>query len=210
MASLISINVGTAQHIAGYKPLTGIIKTPVESAEIGRLGIDSDAICDRRHHGGPDQAIYVYFADDYQFWATELGRSIVPGTFGDNLTIAQVRGAEVAVGDRFAIGQVLLEVTSHRTPCMTFAAHMGDRGFVKRFHQAGRPGAYCRVLQTGTVEVGQDVDYERYNGARLTVAELMALDGQRQLDPDFMRRALTAPIHYKMRADYEDKLASLF
>lgn len=210
MPSLLSVNVGTAQHIEGYRPLTGIIKLPVETADIGRLGIASDAICDRKHHGGADQAIYVYFADDYQFWATELNRRLEPGTFGDNLTISGVEGHSVAVGDRFAIGAVLLEVTSHRTPCMTFAARMGDKGFVKRFHRAGRPGAYCRVLETGTVQPGQDVDYQRYAGERITVAELMALDGQRQLDPDFMRRALTAPVHYKMRADYEDKLASLF
>ncbi|MET3927997.1 MOSC domain-containing protein [Devosia sp. 2618] len=210
MARLVSINVGAAQHIDGYKPLTGIIKTPVQSAEIGKLGIAGDAICDRKHHGGPDQAVYIYFADDYRFWATELGMRIEPGLFGDNLTIDGVEGRLVAVGDRFAIGPVLLEVTSHRTPCMTFAARMGDRGFVKRFHRAGRPGAYCRVLEPGKVERVTTVTYQPYEGDRVTVAELMALDGQRQLDPDFMRKALNVPIHYKMRDDYQNKLASLF
>ncbi|WEK04460.1 MAG: MOSC domain-containing protein [Candidatus Devosia phytovorans] len=210
MANLLSVNRGTAQHIEGYKPLTGIVKRPQPSAEIDAQGIKDDAICDRKHHGGVDQAIYIYFADDYQFWADELGRRIEPGTFGDNLTISGVEGGRVAVGDRFTIGPVVMEVTSHRTPCMTFAAQMGDRGFVKRFHRAGRPGAYCRVIIPGTVETGMDVTVTPYQGARITVAELMALDGKRQLDPDFMRRALTAPVHYKMRADYEDKLASLF
>jgi len=210
MATLLSINRGTAQHIEGYRPLTGIVKLPQPSAEIGKLGLADDAICDRKHHGGVDQAIYIYFADDYQFWADELDRRIEPGTFGDNLTISGIEGRNVAVGDRFSIGPVVLEVTSHRTPCMTFAAHMGDRTFVKRFHRAGRPGAYCRVITPGTVETGMDVTLTPYDGERLTVAALMALDGKRQLEPDFMRRALTAPIHYKMRADYEDKLASLF
>lgn len=210
MASLISVNHGTAQHIAGYEPLTGIIKVPVASAQIDRLGLAGDAVCDRKHHGGVDQAIYIYFADDYQFWADQLGKRIEPGWFGDNLTIAGVEGRTVAVGDRFAIGPVLLEVTSHRTPCMTFAAHMGDRFFVKRFHRAGRPGAYCRVIEPGVVEAGQAVTYQPYAGERITVAELMTLDGKREIDPVFMRRALTAPVHYKMRADYQDKLASLF
>lgn len=209
MAKLISVNRGDAQHIEGYKALTGIIKQPQPSAEIERLGLVGDAICDRRHHGGVDQAIYLYFADDYQFWADELGTTIEPGRFGENLTIEGVEGRNVAVGDRFTIGEVVLEVTSHRTPCMTFAARMGDRFFVKRFHRAGRPGAYCRVLQPGTVEGGMDVVVAPYGGDRITVSELLALDGKR-LEPDFMRRALTAPVHYKMRADYEDKLASLF
>lgn len=210
MARLLSVNVGTAQHIAGYKPLTGIIKAPVTTATIDRQGLAGDAICDRKHHGGVDQAIYVYFADDYQWWANELERRIEPGTFGDNLTIDGVAGREAAVGDRYAIGPVLLEVTSHRTPCMTFAARMGDPGWVRRFHRAGRPGAYCRVLEAGQVEAGMEVTVTPYAGERVTVSELMALDGARELDPAFMRRALTAPVHYKMRADYEDRLARLF
>jgi MOSC domain-containing protein YiiM len=210
MPSLVSVNVGTAQHIPGYSPLTGIVKSPVHSAEIDRLGMASDAICDRKHHGGADQAIYVYFADDYQFWADELGRRIEPGTFGENLTISGIEGRAIAIGDRLTIGPVLLEVTWHRTPCMTFAARMGDPRWVKRFHRANRPGAYCRVLAPGAVEAGMDVAYTPYAGERVTVGELMALDGVRELDPAFMRRALTTPIRDKTRFDYESSLASLF
>lgn len=210
MPSLLSVNIGTAQHIAGYKPLTGIVKQPVASVTLERLGVIDDAICDRKHHGGADQAVYLYFADDYQFWADQLGRRIEPGTFGENLTIAGVTGANVAIGDRFAIGPTVLEVTWHRTPCMTFAAHMGDPGWVRRFHRAGRPGAYCRVLEPGTVEAGMPVDYRPYSGERVTVSELMALDGARDLDPAFLRRALTTPIREATRFKYEDKLARLF
>ena len=210
MPSLVSVNVGRAQHIPGYSPLTGIIKEPVASAEIDRLGMAGDAICDRAVHGGADQAIYVYFADDYQWWANDLGRRIEPGTFGDNLTISGVEGRAVAIGDRFAIGPALLEVTYHRTPCMTFAARMGDPRWVKRFHRANRPGAYCRVLTPGTVEAGTDVAYAPYAGERVTVSELMALDGVRDIDPAFMRRALTTPIRDKTRFKYETRLADLF
>lgn len=210
MASLMSVNQGAAQHIHGYKPLTGIIKVPVPSAEIERLGLVGDAVCDRKHHGGVDQAIYVYFADDYQFWADQLGNRIEPGWFGDNLTISGVEGRNVAIGDRFTIGQVLLEVTYHRTPCMTFAALMGDPMWVKKFHRAGRPGAYCRVLTPGTVEPGVAVAVTPFAGERVTVSELMALDGTREIDPAFMRRALTTPIREKTRFKFKDNLARLF
>jgi MOSC domain-containing protein YiiM len=210
VASLVSVNSGAAQHIAGYKPLTGIVKAPVTSAQIDRLGLAGDAICDTKHHGGADQAIYVYFADDYLWWANELNRTIIPGTFGENLTLSGIEGRAVAIGDCFAIGPVLLEVTYHRIPCMTFAARMGDPMWVKKFHRANRPGAYCRVLSAGTVEAGMAVDYQPYAGERVTVSDLMALDGVRDIDPAFMRRALTTPIREKTRFKYEDKLASLF
>jgi MOSC domain-containing protein YiiM len=210
MASLLSINIGKAQHIAGYKPLTGIVKAPVADAEIGRLGMGGDAICDREHHGGADQAVYLYFQSDYDWWRDTLGHAIAPGTFGENLTIAGLDGTTVAIGDRFAIGPALLEVTYHRTPCMTFAARMGDPGWVRRFHRAGRPGAYCRVLAEGRVEPGMPIDYQPYAGERITVSALMALDGRRDLDPAFMRRALTTPIREKTRFKYETRLADLF
>lgn len=211
MAILHSVNRGKPEPIAAKSSLTGIFKRPVAGpVEIDAQGLKDDAVIDRRHHGGVDQAVYAYFADDYDWWTGELGEAIAPGTFGENLTISGVEGRLVAIGDRFAIGPVVLEVTCHRTPCTVFAARMGDPRWVKRFHRAGRPGAYCRVIVPGTVEAGTPVTYQPYDGERITVSTLMALDGTRELDPGFMRRALTAPVHYKMRADYENRLARLF
>ncbi|WP_375452418.1 MOSC domain-containing protein [uncultured Devosia sp.] len=210
MASLLSVNIGEARHIAGLKSLTGIVKAPVPTARIDRLGLAGDAICDRKHHGGAEQAVYLYFQSDYDWWADELGHAIAPGTFGENLTIDGVDGTTVAIGDRFSLGPVLLEVTWHRTPCMTFAARMGDPGWVRRFHRAGRPGAYCRVLAGGAVQTGMPLDYHPFGGERITVRELMALDGARKIDPAFLRRALATPIREQTRFNYETRLADLF
>ena len=211
MAILASVNIGQPQPIPGKSGQTGIYKTPVDGdVAVTREGLAGDAVLDRRHHGGRDQAVYLYFSDDYAWWSKELGRDIAPGTFGENLTIGGVAGRKVAVGDRFTIDKLVLEVTSHRTPCNVFALRMGDPKFIRRFHQAGRPGAYCRVITEGTVHAGQPVRHTPFAGERTTVAELMALDGVREPDPAILRRALTAPVHYKMRADFEDKLARLF
>ena len=38
-------------------------------------------------------------------------------------------------------------------------------------------------------------------------AELVDIEGKREIDPGFMRRALEAPLHTKMRADFEARLA---
>lgn len=211
MAELLSVNRGKPEPIPAKSALTGIFKRPLAGpVEIDAQGLRDDAILDRRHHGGVDQAVYIYFADDYRFWSHELNQALEPGTFGENLTIDGVEGASVAVGDRFTIGPVVLEVTSHRTPCSVFAARMGDPKWVKRFHRAGRPGAYCRVLSPGAVSAGMSVAVTPYAGERFTVATLMSFDGQREIAPDILRRALTAPVHYKMRADYENRLARLF
>ena len=211
MAILLSINIGQPQPIPGKSAKTGIYKLPAEGdVGVSPDGLEGDAILDRRHHGGKDQAVYLYFKDDYDWWSGELGTQLAPGTFGENLTMGGVEGRSVAIGDRFIIDDVVLEVTSHRTPCMVLAARMGDPRFVKRFHQAGRPGAYCRVIKPGACHAGEPVRLEPFAGDRITVADLMALDGQREIDPDFMQRALTTPLHYKTREDYQDRLARLF
>lgn len=211
MATLLAVCVGKAEHIAGYSPLTGINKRPVSGpVAIGPQGIGEDAILDTKHHGGRDQAIYVYFQEDYDFWADELGQAPPPGLFGENLVIAGTGSAKTAIGDRFAIGTCLLEVTYHRTPCMTFAAKMGDRRWPKRFHRANRPGAYCRVLAPGAVEAGMAVAITPYQGERISVSELMAFDGVADIPLDFLRRAVTTPIREKTRFKYETRLADLF
>lgn len=210
MAKLLAVCVGKAEHIAGYSPLTGINKRATAGlVAIGPQGIADDAILDRQHHGGLDQAIYVYFQGDYDWWAQE-GVESEPGLFGENLVIEGPISANTAIGDRYTIGDCVLEVTYHRTPCMTFAAKMGDKLWVKRFHRANRPGAYCRVLVPGTVEAGAEVIVGPYAGERITVSQLMEFDGAKDIPLDFLRRALTTPIREKTRFKYETRLADLF
>lgn len=211
MARLVSVNIGRPRPIPGQKALTGIYKVPVAGpVAIDRLGLAGDAILDRQHHGGADQAVYLYFEDDYDWWAKELGQKPAPGLFGENLTIAGVTSEETAIGDRFILGQVILEVTWHRTPCMTFAARMGAPGWVRRFHRANRPGAYCRVIEPGPVEAGMAVDVVPYAGERITVSQLIAFDGVKDIPHNFLRRAVTTPLREKSRFKYETRLASLF
>lgn len=212
MAILQSVNIGQPRPVPAKSTMTGIYKEPIPDAvEVGvtRQGLEGDAIINRKHHGGVDQAVYVYFADDYDYWAKALEREIAPGTFGENLTIGGVEGRSVCVGDRFEIDEVVLEVTSHRTPCSVFAARMGNPAWVKQFFKAGRPGAYCRVIEPGTVRTGEPVLHIPFDGDRITVSRLLALEGEREIEPELMQRVLKTPVHYKMRADYEQRLAKL-
>ncbi|UYN98493.1 MAG: MOSC domain-containing protein [Devosia sp.] len=210
MARLVSVNVGVPTNIPGTGTLTGIYKQPVSGpVKIETGGLAHDVIADRHHHGGADQAVYIYFLADYAYWAGE-GIEPEPGLFGENLTIDGPDSKTCCVGDRLAMGEVILEVTYHRTPCMTFAAKMGDPRWLKRFHKARRSGAYCRVIRPGTVEAGMDISITPYAGERISVAELMGFDGVADIPRDFMTRALTTPIRAKTRFKYENRLAALF
>lgn len=209
---LISVNIGFAQPLQnGTKTeITGIFKTPAAGPiQVTPLGLVEDDVVDKENHGGPDQAVYVYTAPDYDWWSAELETEIAPGTFGDNLTISELESARLSVGDVLRVGQVILQVTAPRIPCATLAARMGDTGFVKRFRQAGRPGLYCRVLHPGTVQAGDHVTLEPYHGETVTIREMFEEYYQPSRDAAVLHHYLNAPIAIRARQDKEEQLKKL-
>jgi MOSC domain-containing protein YiiM len=209
---LAHVNIGEARPLQA-KPIwnSGIFKEPVAApVAIGALGLAGDAICDVESHGGPDQAVYVYGVPDYEWWSRELGIALAPGTFGENLTITDLESAQLAIGDRLHIGdEVVLEITAPRIPCVTLAVRMNDPKFVVRFRQAQRPGVYCRVITSGTVEAGESVRLEAYRGERLLAVEVFNDFFENRTDAATLRRHLAAPIAIRDRQHKEHLLREL-
>ncbi|KAA0699056.1 MOSC domain-containing protein [Neorhizobium sp. P12A] len=205
LMKILAVCTGNAEKLLGKSYKTGIYKHPVHGAVlVDAEGLLGDAICNRKHHGGVDQAVYVEGSITLDWWVTELGRSIEPGTFGENIVIEGLDNRLVSVGDRFIAGDLVLEVTSARIPCATFAAKIGDPGFVKRYTEAGRPGIYCRVLSVAYVSSGTPVEYIPYAGEKVTMPELMETFGRRLTEED-RARYLAAPLHHKLRAMLESQ-----
>src|SRR5262245_59344294 len=88
--TIVAVNVGGIVEVPyrGGSVPTGIFKGPVEDrVAVGPTGIEGDVQADLSVHGGPDRAVYVYSADDYAWWADELGHPVAHGEFGENLTV---------------------------------------------------------------------------------------------------------------------------
>jgi MOSC domain-containing protein YiiM len=204
----VNVAVPAETDLNGTVLTTAIDKRPAAGpVAVGPDGLEGDAVASRRHHGGPDQAVYAYGTDDYAWWSTELGRDLAPATFGENLTIEGLRSGELAIGDRLEIGAaVVLEVTAPRIPCDTLAARMGERGFQRRFAAARRPGVYLRVLEPGAVATGDAVRLVRDAASPLTVLELQDLFYARGVDPGVLARALQARVAIRARRDLERRL----
>lgn len=209
---LLSVNVGRPRVIGAAEKAreTGIYKRPVRGVvAIGVDGVSGDAVCDTRHHGGRDQAVYVYGEPDYEWWSRRLGQRVSFGAFGENLTISELESSGAGIGDRFLIGSVLLEVTAPRIPCKTLARKMGMPSFVTQFREAERPGLYCRVVRAGDVQIGDPVSYEPRSGDVVTVIELFRSFYEPQLNEAVLRRHLAAPIAIRDRIEKEKQLARL-
>lgn len=209
---VLSINIGESRKINTTKhrqQTTGIFKTPVSGpVTVGELGLMGDFIANQKHHGGPDQAVYIYGQADYDFWAETYNVITSPGLFGENLTISELESGKFNVGDYLTLGEVCLQVTSPRIPCDKFAARIGDAQFIKNFRDAERPGLYCRVLQTGQIRAGDPVSVDRYTGETVSIVEMYrnhyALDNSESA----LRRFLAAPIDVRSRVELEARLGA--
>lgn len=194
---LLSVNVSqpqTIEHNGGTKT-TGICKQPVAGpVEVGELGLAGDTQVDRRYHGGVDKAVYAYSQADYDWWTSQLPEhELLPGTFGENLTLEGLTGDLVQIGDRFRIGTVLVEVTQPRQPCVTLGMRMGMLKFVKQFHLAQRPGFYLRVLEPGTLAAGDQVVCEHPAENSITVCDVYRLRFDQAASPQALRHAAEIP-----------------
>jgi MOSC domain-containing protein YiiM len=185
---------------------TGIRKLPVVRGRIGLLGLEGDIVADRENHGGRDQAVYLYSREDYSWWEEELGESHPPGLFGENLTLSSFGAGEVRIGDRFRVGEALLEATAPRIPCGVFATHVRRAEWVKRFAAAERAGVYARVLEPGDVAAGDPVERLNGGGEQPPLVELLRVWYEPNPEPARLERLLQAPIAERARAALETRL----
>jgi MOSC domain-containing protein YiiM len=177
MAELVAVSrVDVLLPDAGAIGVTAIDKRPVtEPLRVRPLGLYGDVQADRKHHGGLSKALYAYSDEDAGFWSDELGRDIPPGLFGENLRTSglDVNGAEI--GERWRIGDdLVVEVTCPRTPCATFQRRMRIPQWVKRFSVAVRPGAYLRIVHSGTIAAGDTIEVLSRPGHGVSVASWFA------------------------------------
>jgi MOSC domain-containing protein YiiM len=195
-AQVLSVNTGRPEtgRWTGRVGRTGIRKTPVAGpAVVRRGGLGGDHVCDRKHHGGPDQAVYAFAREDLDAWGERLGSPLPDGHFGENLTTTGLDVNEALIGERWRVGTALLEVATVRIPCRVFAGFMGvtghqEQGWIRRFTAEGRPGPYLRVLEEGVVEAGDPVVVEHRPDHGVTVAVVFrALTTQRSLLPGLVR-----------------------
>jgi MOSC domain-containing protein YiiM len=162
---LVSVQTGTPRTVGtphAEDPLeraftSAIWKSPVTGPVFaGALGLAGDAVANTKVHGGVDQALLMYAVSHYPVWESELGRSMSPGAFGENLTVDGLDEESACIGDVLAIGTVRLEVSQPRQPCATLARRHQIRDMIARGN--GRSGWYLRVLTEGTLEVGQSIE----------------------------------------------------
>jgi MOSC domain-containing protein YiiM len=180
MPRVLAVNVARARSfmVGERKFRSAILKSPIDGRVVlRRLGFDGDQQADRRFHGGPEKALYLYDAGAYDFWRKALrSAELPPGTFGENLTVEGFQHGleqELHAGDVLAIGAAKVQLTSPRQPCWKLETRMGLPGFAKAFLESGRLGSYARVLEEGELGAGDEVRVEDRSASSATLQDLI-------------------------------------
>ena len=210
----INISSGKSLELNGKPVPTGIVKEAVQgSVPITAAGVGTDHIEDLTVHGGDDQAVYCYGVEDYAWWSEQLGREIAPGTFGENLTVAGFDRHEWSVGDHVIIGDgpaaVEMIITAPRVPCFKLGLRMGDPQFVKWFADAARPGAYGRVIKSGSVTVGDTMAVTPTVDATVTLKDITIEWHRSPHSREMLDRILATPVGVVHRRRMEEWRAKL-
>ncbi|WP_346909433.1 MOSC domain-containing protein [uncultured Roseibium sp.] len=196
-ASIVAIYSGAARpEIFGTTPgRTGFRRAAWEGpAQVTETGIVGDELADPRRLGRANHAVYLFNQVHYAFFEQVLNKSLPGACFAENLTYEGPDETEFRIGDRLAVGDVILRITTPRVPCYKLRHFLdAPQGFPAAFSATGKTGFYASVEQTGEVRTGDALCLIGTDPRNATVAELNeALTGF-TLDPALVGRVLASP-----------------
>jgi MOSC domain-containing protein YiiM len=168
-----TVNIGQIRTVQlGTRTITTAIwKSPAPGPlEVSGVNVRGDQQADLSVHGGVDKAVYAYSLEDTAWWERELGRSLGPGAFGENLSLRDADVNAARIGERWAIGSTILEVRQPRLPCFKLGLRHSDPLLPRKFARAGRPGAYLAIIQPGVIAPGDRVEVLERPNHEVTVA----------------------------------------
>lgn len=144
----------------------GIPKRAIPEARLTRLGLEGDACAHPNIHGGPLQAVLLICAETVDELAAR-GYPLFYGALGENLTTQGLDRTLMRPGQRYRVGDAVIELTTLRQPCRALDVYGRSlqRELFDQQVKAGDPssprwgmgGFYASVVQPGRVSQGAPI-----------------------------------------------------
>ncbi|PVE71016.1 MOSC domain-containing protein [Priestia megaterium] len=126
---------------------------PVFLSKVGLAG-DEQAYKD---HGGVDKALCLYPYEHYEYWNNIINNPVKTALFGENITSIGLTEKNAHIGDVFAFGESIIQVSEPRNPCYKLAAKYEVPDIVVKMRDTGYTGFLFRVLKEGIVSVRDEL-----------------------------------------------------
>lgn len=170
---LIAISIGkprTVRNELGEELRSGIFKNQVTEAFLTKDGFNNDGVADLKHHGGLDRAVCMYSMEHYRSWSKEFQMNFPISAIGENLLVENMLEENIHIGDRFSIGEAIIEVTQGRIPCNTINKRTGVKPLMKRMIETGHTGYLCRVIKEGRITNADRIERVFEHPEKITVS----------------------------------------
>jgi MOSC domain-containing protein YiiM len=174
---------------------TAFRKMPIEREEIdlGPEGFIGDIVKHTDVHGGNDKAVCCYNADRFPYWKNTLGFNLTPSAFGENLTLSGAAGLEenVFIGDRYRLGEAVVEVSEPRGPCFIIGIRYNYKKFPVHLQETGFTGFYLRTIIPGKVKKGDQLIQQSSHPEQISVMQINRIRYHDQKNKEWLQRLVT-------------------
>ena len=145
----------------------GVPKHPVPHAMVHPLGVEGDSHAHPHIHGGLHQAILLITSEAIEELRAQ-GFAVYPGALGENVTTEGIDRRQMRAGQRYRLGDAIVELTKVRAPCNqldSYGAGIQEAVYNKPAVKAGDTttptwgisGFYASVVQGGMIHVGAPI-----------------------------------------------------
>ena len=141
-------------------------KRPLLFGEITIEGVAGDRHAHPEIHGGPIQAVLLVTSEGIDELKAK-GFPLYPGAMGENITTQGLDRRSMRLGQRYRLGQVVVQITKVRRPCDQLNPY--GEGIQQAVYDAevkagniasplwGLSGFYASVIQPGTLRPGDAI-----------------------------------------------------
>jgi MOSC domain-containing protein YiiM len=203
---IASLNTGDVQTLVddrGVAYQSAVRRAPRSEAQfLGERGFAGDRSFEAGHHT-PNMDVHAFSLDHYPHFEALAGKPFAVPSFGENLSLRGGTETEVCIGDLFAAGTALIEVSQPTERCGTPGRSAGVPALRKWIFECLYTGYYLRVIQTGWVRRGDELVLRERRLPEWTVDRVSRVMYE-QLDDEEFEAMLALPLlssDWKARAN---------
>ena len=209
MNSITGLYSATIKFLKPDGDKTGIFKTPIETATLDKNGIVGDIQVDKRFHGGPEKALHQYALSSYPTIIDHfphLEGIAIAGSIGENISSNNLEDSGVFIGDIYQIGHAVIQISQPRRPCWKINRKFDTDLLAKFIANHCITGWYYRILETGNIKVGDNIELVKRHQHSISINELTRLSLTHRPDLETLNKAIQSPgLNQQWQSNLKDR-----